>query len=242
MLILHGAHLSGISGELKRKFGEPLRRRDCPPAGRAATIGDPPSILERSSMKSNPSRFLLPALAAALSLAAVSPVAAQEEKTRTEIAMTKQWGAMLKGSGEWRAPNPDFADPKTTPKEYAVRFRWGPYRQDVVGELVGFFETEKGMKEARFWNFYSYHNPVTDEILLVQVGWDGAMGSGPMSVAGDGTETVDQIFYAADGKMRIVRHVTTHVGADAHNSDVYERDDKGEWKLERKWTWTLKKP
>ncbi len=183
-------------------------------------------------------------LAAVLALAAVAafPASAEDEpKSRTEIAMEKQWGAMLKGSGEWRTPNPGFADPKTTPKEYAVRFRWGPYRQDVSGELVGVFETDKGPKEARFWNFYSYHNPVTDEILLVQVNWDGAMGSGPMSVAPDGVETIDQIFYHPDGKMRVERHVTKHVSADAHESDVYERDEKGEWKLVREWTWRLKK-
>ena len=181
---------------------------------------------------------LLVALAALAAVLSAAAGAAEPEKTRTQTAIENAAGPLM-DDVEWRTPNPDFSDPATTPKDYAVRFRWGPYKQHIVGELVGVYETAKGPKEAQYWSFMTYHNPVTDEVTAMQISWDGSLGVGPVTRRADGATVIEQIFYNADGAMKFVRHEEFIAkGADSYESKVYERDETGAWKLKREWTWT----
>jgi hypothetical protein len=160
-----------------------------------------------------------------------------EGATRTQAVMEEVWGAMVE-AGEWRTRNPDFSDARTTPEEFALRWRWGPHRQHVVGELLGVFDTAEGEKTALYWSLYAWHNPVTGEVTALQIGWDGSMAVGPMRRADDGRILVDQILYGSDGTSKALRHEEVlHPDGDAYDSNVYEQDDAGEWELKRRWVW-----
>jgi len=169
---------------------------------------------------------------------ATTPILADDiVKSRTQKAMEAQWGYMTAGSGEWRTPNPDFDGSTTAPREFGIRFKWGPHGQHVTGELYGVFHRD-GDQEALFWTFFSHHNPVTNEIVLTQVGSDGSMATGRFCESERSDGCLDQRLYGADGTVKPVRHENTHQSQTVHISNVYERDEHDEWKLARKWTWT----
>ena len=157
--------------------------------------------------------------------------------SRTHSALTVLFGQLIDG-GEWRTPNPDYDDANDAAKEYILRYRWGPHRQHMVGELLGHFEAAGGPTEILFWSLYAIHNPVTDEVRVSQVGSNGALATGRIWPAGD-KHVIEQILYAPEGSMKALRHEEAFAtDGESFTSQVFERDDRGGWKKVRDWVWT----
>ena len=68
---------------------------------------------------------------------------------------------LLSGSGQWRAPNPDYQEGGKAPKQYALNYRWGPHRQHVIGEIVSIYADDQQERQEKDWSLYITHNPVT---------------------------------------------------------------------------------
>lgn len=79
--------------------------------------------------------------------------------------LASQVGHLLTGSGRWRASNPEYEPGSDEPVQYAMNYRWGPYRRHVVAEIVSIYE---GGKREKDWSLYTTHNPVTGITMLEQ--------------------------------------------------------------------------
>lgn len=181
-----------------------------------------------------------PVLVAAFLVLSATGATPATETSRTQAMLERYWGAMLEG-GEWRTPNPGFSDPETTPREFALRWRWGPHHQHIQGDLLGIFDREDGDAEVLYWTLYLMHNPVTDEVTALQVGWDGSIATGPVSLTADGHVVLNQLLYNADGTVKAIRHQEImEEDGNRYRSNVFERGDGGDWVLKREWTWVRK--
>lgn len=160
------------------------------------------------------------------------------EPTSPAKALEALMGDLVRG-GEWRTPNPDYKEGENAPTHYSLRYSWGPYKQHVAGELLGVFETQEGEKLVRFWSLYTFYNPVTGEAAAHQIGWNGSIGSGVIFRDGENHVNVEQRFFGIDGSLKDVRHVETmNAARDQFLSDVYEKNEEGEWTEARDWVWT----
>ncbi len=159
-----------------------------------------------------------------------------------ENPLASHMAHMMEGSGDWRTPNPDH-DPKNkkSPVEFSVQWKWGPNKKHIVGELTGVFENGT---TAQYQSMYTIYNPVTQRVIMQQVGWNGTYMLGDASVRmvplsiGD-SENVDMTAYAPDGTAKHTRHKATIVDRNTHQIDLYEKDENGVWLLKREWTWRL---
>ena len=158
--------------------------------------------------------------------------------TRTQQTLTELFGRLIDG-GEWRTPNPNHDGTASSPSAFVLRYRWGPHRQHMIGELLGAFEDANGERETLYWSLYAIHNPVTDDVLVSQIGANGALASGRIVEAADGKHVIEQILFGPDGSMRAVRHEETFAAdGKSYTSDVFERDENGAWEEVRNWVWT----
>ena len=179
------------------------------------------------------------ALAGAIAMLAVSPAFAADpaKQTPSAAAMTELWGEMM--DAEWRSPNPDYEGKDSQPNAFAIRWRWDTHGQYAIGELLGVYEREDGERTAKYWDLYTIHNPATGETTASQIGWNGAVGAGPIYKEADGRIMIDQVLSGPNGSMRPIRHEEI-MAADgkSYKSNVYERNESGAWELKREWTWT----
>jgi len=181
------------------------------------------------------------ALCASLQLtAALAPANAADETHPLAIHM-HHW---LAGSAEWRTPNPDY-DPKAAPctapriKEFAVNWRWADSGQHLEADLYG---VAADGETTKFWKMFMFYNPVTEEIIFKQVGRGGAFIEGGQKVLkapspyGE-AEIMETIDYWPNGSIKETRHENIFVDAETQQSNVFEKDENGEWKLKQQWVW-----
>ena len=142
--------------------------------------------------------------------------------------------SILTVDDEWRTPNPDYEAGKRQPREYALQLRMQPDGRHALGELMGVYDDGA---RVTYWSLIAMYNPVTQKVVTQQIGWDGTFLYGENDVQTGDSETVDMIEYNVNGTMKIVRHTSRYIGTDVHESDVYERDEDGEWILRAQWTW-----
>lgn len=167
-----------------------------------------------------------------------SAFADQETTTATHEKLDAFFGQLVAG-GEWRTPNPDYDPGEDTAREYVLRYRWGPHRQHMNGTLLGYFPGPDGGREELIWSLYAFHNPVTGDVLVNQIGANGALASGRAELAADGKHVIEQILYGPDGSMLALRHEETFAAdGGSYRSDVFERGSDGGWQKRRDWIWT----
>lgn len=187
------------------------------------------------------SSFRLLAAPLTMGLMVAGPAQAQDEEAvgeaSKESAIKAIFGDLV--GGEWRTPNPDFGKDEYQAKEYVLRYKWGPYRQHVIGELLGTFESDEGEKQILFWTIYAIHNVQTGQTSALQINWDGSLGDGTLSRGEDGRIIADQTFYWANGKTERIRHVdTVDPSGKTYTSETFEMNADGQWQEKNKWTWT----
>jgi len=146
----------------------------------------------------------------------------------------------LRGSGEWRTPNPDHepADPNS-PALFGVNLEWAPERQHVRGEVVGL--TDDG-RSARYQTFYVVFNPETEMVLVQQIGWDGAYAYGEQGLrttelVADEVDVLDMRIVSANRPPHVLRHRDTVLDPDRYRSEVLVQNEDGGWESQRQWTW-----
>ena len=165
-------------------------------------------------------------------------VSAQSQPTPIEIHMSH----MLAGSGEWRTPNADF-DPDTPGSiaQFGADYRTSPDRSHVIAEITGL--TGDG-RRAVYWTIYFFYNPVLEEVVSQQIGWNGAYLEGREEYTGvllgpGETRVSDQLHFNPDGSVFISRHEIRLVEAGTHTTQTYDRAEDGSWQPRNFRTWTL---
>ncbi len=183
--------------------------------------------------------FFISALAGPIK--AVAQPAASDNAHPLAIHM-KHW---IAGSGAWRSANENYEPGAARGtrgwiKEYGVNWKWGPNGQHLVGEIVAITPEGKALSSSFMYAFY---NPVTERVTNMQVGrkghyttWEDRVRAVPLAYGEP--EINDGVEYAPTGEIDITRHSNVFVDADTQLSDVYKKDERGEWQLERQWRWT----
>ena len=169
--------------------------------------------------------------------AVLAGTAHADEVTRNHAALDQRFGILI-GAREWRTPNPAFVEGSGDPTAFVLRYRWGPHRQHVVGELLGTFEQSGETREELFWSLYAVRNPVTSQIVVSQIGVDGSLAEGTLRHLPSGGHALVQTLFAADGSTKSIRH-EEHIAEDqqSFHSYVFERDERGTWQPVREWRW-----
>ncbi len=156
----------------------------------------------------------------------------------------QQW---LRGSGQWRSPNPNYdgshSDGSTGAgfSEYGINWRWYPARKYMAGEITG---VAPDGAQTRFWSMYAFYNPVTQRVSFQQIGRDGTFVTADDAVRTEPleygeTERLETTEYSATGEIKLTRHDNVFREDGTHTSSVYERDESGVWALTAQWKWTL---
>jgi hypothetical protein len=178
-------------------------------------------------------------IALVILVAVAAPSVAQEDPP-SPLAI--HMAHMLEGSAQWRSPNPDYQPGSaSSPEFFGVNWEWGSNDQHLIGEVTGIYADGR---VARYHAMYAFYNPVTERVVMQQVGWDGTFSEGEHAVrteplrSGD-VETVDMLAFAPDGRVTAIRHQGVIIDRTSHSMDVYGRNADGEWELEREWVWRL---
>lgn len=167
--------------------------------------------------------------------AAARSASAQDEAASAPRSAFDAYARYLAaGSGQWRAPNPDYEPDSGEPAQFGMHYRWGPHRQHLAGEIVSVYPDGRVSKD---WSLYLTRNPVTDEIVLEQTGKRGVYFRGELRKSGDGEYHEYGLIYLPNGTVKSVHDRVEIVDADTRVSHVYDRADDGRWRKVREWTW-----
>jgi len=183
----------------------------------------------------NGNRSILTAIAGLALLSLSVDAFGADESPKPESRLEEVVGVLVDG-GEWRTPNPEYAGGVNQPSHFALRYRWGPGRTQAISELVGIFPNSP--ETPVYWTIYTYLNPATGAVEVLQIGAGGAVAKGHMTIGAEGQRLVEQSFTTPDGNSRDVRHVEVFdPSGEEFRSEVFERDGRGNWTRMRDWTW-----
>ena len=180
-------------------------------------------------------RARIQAASIVMCMVSAAPAALAETATPTS-RIESHVSHLLAGSGEWRAPNPDFVEGSSEPEMFGMNYRWGPYEQYVAAEIVSIYpsgKTEPG------WSMYITHNPVTNQTIIQQTGASGIYFRGEMEDLGNGLHTETGLIYFPNGTVKSVRDEVEMIDDSTRISRVFERGENGGWVQVREWTWKL---
>jgi len=114
------------------------------------------------------------------SIVSLSTAANEQAEPETSHPLTHRLARILTGdSTQWRTINPDYQEGGKQPAEYGLRLRMMPDQRHATGELTGVYSDGR---EALYWSLLAFYNPVTEQVVLQQIGWDGTLLRGEVAV------------------------------------------------------------
>ena len=190
-------------------------------------------------------RNIVFSLAVVFAVCVAQHVAAQSTSDNTPHPLEVHMKHWISGSGQWRAPNPNF-DPAAKPRtsgwirEFGVNWAWGPNKQHMIGEIVAFASDGQVLNSGVLYAFY---NPVTEKVIDIQVGRNGIFDFGEDRVRTKSTpygdpEIGDVVEFSPNGTISILRHSNVFVDEETQLSDTYKRGGDGKWEHQQQWRWT----
>jgi hypothetical protein len=168
-----------------------------------------------------------------VALCAAGVAASTEAQVNAPPAwMQHEMESLTRDGGRWITDNAAYRGPDEPHDAYGLEWSWGIGRKTVRGRLFGL---QGGRDVGTFWEFRMVWHPGRREVLLYQFGGDGTLGVGPMIALADGRTEAVQTFYAPDGTVARVRHLTRTDG-DTHETSSFDEDGSG-WKPRRTYVW-----
>jgi len=187
-------------------------------------------------------RFVFVAILSLATIVAHADSSDEDDKLHPLAIHMKHW---ISGSGQWRAPNAQYdasAEEMTIGwiKEFGVNWKWGPYKQHLIGEIIAITADGQVLPSSIMYAFY---NPITEEVLQVQVAKNGILSLTDEQARLEPTrygepEVADSLDFLINGEVEVLRHSNVFVDKSTQLSNVYERDENGDWQLSREWRWT----
>ena len=136
--------------------------------------------------------------------------------------------------GIWMADNSEYKNENEPMDAYALEWKYGPHRNNIYGRLYGLIE---GKEAGTYWEFHKYWNPEKNQVVVMQIGWDGTLGMGTIKWTKENETELVQIFTAPDGSQRKQGHRTTKFGTDKEVGTSFTINDQNEWIPDRTYTW-----
>jgi hypothetical protein len=122
---------------------------------------------------------------------------------------------MTADGGRWETGNADYMSDAETYDTYVIVFTSRFGGTGMTGEL---FDLEDGEASPVFWDFSGYWDPEAGQAMLVQHGWGGAMGAGPVEPGEAGIYVAEQDFHAPGQAPRHERHRFRVIDPDTHET------------------------
>jgi hypothetical protein len=93
------------------------------------------------------------------------------------------------------------------------------------------------MVSGTFWDFNQYYDPSTQNVVIMQIGWNGTLGTGPLIATEDGSFELIQTFTGPDGNTRKEKHSYSKPNADTEITTAYNLDADNTWVTGRTYKW-----
>lgn len=136
--------------------------------------------------------------------------------------------------GIWVTDNSQFKNENEPFDKYILSWTLNPLRNSLSGRLYGLTD---GQESGTFWDFSQYYDPNTQKVIVMQIGWNGTLGSGPLIATDNGGYDLAQIFTTPDGTTRKEKHTDIKPNKDIEITTSYSFDENSEWIAGRTYTW-----
>lgn len=141
---------------------------------------------------------------------------------------------LTRDGGRWVADNSEYRNEQSNADFFVVEFHPSFEGSSMTGRL---YARVDGQDTIDFWEFRSYWDPMAGLAILMQVGWDGALGIGITLMDSEGVFRTDQAFGAPGQTDRREGHVFTVIDADTHQTESFEIGADGGWTPQRTYRW-----
>ena len=138
--------------------------------------------------------------------------------------------------GTWLTSNEKYKSENEPYDSYGVEWKWGIGKTSMTGRLFGI----KDNKEiGDFWQYRQYWDAEKNEGVLIQFGYNGTKGEGPIKLLSDGKTESIQSFSSPGAKTWGLKHIS-FIEDNVHTTISYNKNEKGEWQLNRTYKWEKK--
>ena len=136
--------------------------------------------------------------------------------------------------GVWKADNSNYKSENEPYDEYAIEWKWSPIKNHIYGRLYGLID---GKDAGSFWDFHKYWDPAQNKVTVMQIGRDGALGTGTLNRTGENKTELVQVFTGLDGSNQKAGHRTTKISESEETGTSFDIAEKNEWIPRRTYTW-----
>jgi hypothetical protein len=118
--------------------------------------------------------------------------------------------------------------------QYAIEWKLSPLKNSLYGKLYGIKDS---VDIGPFWTFHKYFDPAKNEVILMQIGYNGTLGIGTIKYTNNNQMVVTQSFTDPKGLSRLEGHKMTYPNKNTEIGSSYSISNSGEWTLKRTYTW-----
>jgi hypothetical protein len=159
-------------------------------------------------------------------------VAEQALATAIPQWVIDHWAAHTAGDGVWQADNSAHKNEQEPFDAYGMKWEWGIGKKSLKGRL---YCIQEGKDVGTVWEFLNYWDPNTQNHRMVQLGSDGTLGQGEITLQEDGTtRSAEQFKSPAGGGFEVGHHIWFEAG------EMYTQSyniAEGEWTKRRLYIW-----
>lgn len=136
--------------------------------------------------------------------------------------------------GTWKADNAKYRNENERITAYVIEWRFNELRNNIYGKLYGLIDSNK---VGPYWEFLQYWNPNMSKIEFIQIGNEGTMGFGPLTVLNGGEYELIQLFTSIKNEKRYEKHSYIRPNANTEITVAFEKHIDGTWIKKRTYTW-----
>lgn len=134
--------------------------------------------------------------------------------------------------GTWIADNSQY--PEDGVDKYVIDWQLSPLKNSLYGRLYGVKDSLEG---GTFWTFHKYFDPSKNEVILMQISYNGSLGIGVIKHNDNNESVVKQTFTDPKGISRLEGHKMTYPDDATEIGSSYSISESGAWTLKRTYTW-----
>lgn len=144
------------------------------------------------------------------------------------------WDQRTQKTGTWIADNTPHQSAEEPFEAFGMKWSYAPGKQYMKGQL---FAVKDGVHTSPMWVFTEYWDAVDQELKVIQIGSNGAVGQGTIKKESDGRLREQQLFHAPQGLTFETGHLVWIENGVQHTESFVIKN--GEWKKNRYYQWRL---
>ena len=141
---------------------------------------------------------------------------------------------MTRNGGRWATDNTDHRTEDDPVDAWVMVF--SP-EFDGASLSARLFSMTGDIESIDYWLFDGYWDAARGEASLVQTGWGGALGIGPIWQIDETTIRSEHVFSAPEGPVQTIAHIFVITGPDEHITRTETRVGDGDWIEGQSHTW-----